>query len=275
MPDIRGLRRLIRFPWRSRVRVRRDIDDEFQFHLDMRIAELRARGVPPDTAHSEALRRFGDMSDAREYCRTMDEHSIHEQQRRDVLAELGSDLRFATRQMRRSPGFTTLAIITLALGIGATTAIFSVVNRLLLDPIPYPDGDRIVNLNRSNLQGNMYVTPTPKLVEAWRKGAHSLEAIATFGYKDVVVTDGDDPEDIKAGLLSPNVLPLLGVAPVLGRAIVAEDTKIGAPKVVVLGHGLWKRRFGGAKDIVGQAMSSTMPTAPNSTSSVSRVCDPR
>jgi len=255
MPDIRGLRRLIRFPWRSRVRVRRDIDDEFQFHLDMRIAELRARGVPPDTAHSEALRRFGDMSDAREYCRTMDEHSIHEQQRRDVLAELGSDLRFATRQMRRSPGFTTLAIITLALGIGATTAIFSVVNRLLLDPIPYPDGDRIVNLNRSNLQGNMYVTPTPKLVEAWRKGAHSLEAIATFGYKDVVVTDGDDPEDIKAGLLSPNVLPLLGVAPVLGRAILAEDTKIGAPKVVVLGHGLWKRRFGGAKDIVGQAMT--------------------
>ena len=165
MPDMRGLRRLIRFPWRSRVRVRRDIEDEFQFHLDMRIAELRARGVPPDTAHSEALRRFGDMSDAREYCRTMDEHSIHEQQRRDVLAELGSDLRFATRQMRRSPGFTTLAIITLALGIGATTAIFSVVNRLLLDPIPYPDGDRIVNLNRSNLQGNMYVTPTPKLVE--------------------------------------------------------------------------------------------------------------
>src|SRR4029079_5566087 len=134
-------------------------------------------------------------------CRIMDERSMQEQNRRDWFAELGSDVRFAFRQMRRSPAFTALAIVTLALGIGATTAIFSVVNRLLLDPIPYPGGDRIVVLNRSNKQGNLYVTPTPKLVEAWRAGAHSLESIATFGYKDVVVTDGDDPEDIKAGLL--------------------------------------------------------------------------
>src|SRR3982750_3209750 len=238
MPSVRGLRRLIRLPWRSRTRVRRDIDDEFQFHLDMRVAELRARGVPPETAHSEALRRFGDMSDAREYCRAMDERSNVEQQRRDVFSELASDIQYAVRQMRRSPAFTALAIITLALGIGATTAIFSVVNRLLLDPIPYPDGDRIVNLNRSNKQGNMYVPPTPKLVGGWRKGAHSLEGIATFGWKDVVVAAGDDPESIKAGTLSSDLLRLLGVAPVLGRPILSEDTKIGAPKVVLLGYGM-------------------------------------
>src|SRR5215207_4765922 len=194
MPNVRGLRRLIRFPWRSRARVRRGIDDEFQFHLDMRVAELRARGIAPDRARAEALRRFGDMSDAREYCRTMDERSIHEEQRRNRFAELGSDLRFAVRQLRKSPAFTALAIVTLGLGIGATTAIFSVVNRLLLDPIPYAGGDRIVNLNRSNLQGNLYVTPTPKLVAAWRRSVPSLEQIATFGWKDVVLTGRDEPE---------------------------------------------------------------------------------
>jgi putative ABC transport system permease protein len=152
MFDSKRLRRLIRLPWRSRARIRRDIDDEFQFHLDMRVDELAARGVPPETARTEALRRFGDMRDATEYCRAMDERSIHDETRRNWFAELGSDVRYALRQMQRSPGFTALAIVTLGLGIGATTAIFSVVNRLLLNPIPYADGERFVNLNRSNME---------------------------------------------------------------------------------------------------------------------------
>jgi putative ABC transport system permease protein len=255
MLDVRGLRRLIRLPWRSRARIARDIDDEFQFHLDMRVAELRARGIAPESAEVEAMRRFGDVSDAREYCRTMDQRSIHEQQRRNWFAELGSDLRFAARQLRRNPAFTALAVVTLGLGIGATTAIFSVVNRLLLDPIPFADGDRIVNLNRSNREGNLYVTPTPKLVAAWRKGVPSLEQIATFGWKEVVVSQRDEPEEIQAGTISADVLPLLGVKPVLGRAVLPEDTRMGAPKVVVLGYGYWQRRFAGARDVVGQAIT--------------------
>ena len=108
----RGMRRWIRLPWRSRTRIRTDIDDEFQFHLDMRVAELRAQGLAPERAHAEAMRRFGDVSDAKEYCRTMDERSTHEEQRRAWFAELGSDVRFATRQLRHSPIFTTLAIVT-------------------------------------------------------------------------------------------------------------------------------------------------------------------
>jgi putative ABC transport system permease protein len=255
MPDRQGFRRFIRLPWRNRTRIRRDIDDEFQFHLDMRVAELRARGIAPESARTEAMRRFGDMSGAREYCRVMDERSIHEEQRRNWFAELGSDVRYALRQLRRGPAFTALAIVTLALGIGATTAIFSVVNRLLLNPIPYADGDRIVNLNRSNKQGTLYVTPTPKLVEAWRKGVRSIEAIAAFGWKDVVVAGRDEPEEMKAGTLSADIMPLLGVKPVLGRPILAEDTKPGAPKVVMLGYGFWQRRFAGERDVLGKVVT--------------------
>jgi hypothetical protein len=83
MPDTHGFRRFIRLPWRSRTRIKRDIDDEFQFHLEMRVAELRARGIAPESARTEAMRRFGDMSDAREYCRVMDERHITEQQRQN------------------------------------------------------------------------------------------------------------------------------------------------------------------------------------------------
>ena len=231
MSDARGLRRLIRLPWRSRARVRRDIDDEFQFHLEMRVAELQARGLPPDSARGEALRRFGDLTDAKDYCRTMDEYSIHAQQRRDVLSELGSDLRFAVRQMRRSPAFTALAIVTLALGIGATTAIFSVVNRLLLDPIPYAGGDRIVVLNWSNQQGNLYITPTPELVATWRKSVRSLEQIATFGWKEVVVAGRDEPEEVKAGTISPEMMSLLGVKPMLFHALAMDGLECSQANV--------------------------------------------
>src|SRR5512138_1263361 len=241
MPADRGRRRWIRLPWRSRSRVRRDIDDEFGFHVEMRVAEMVARGLTTESARAEAMRRFGDMTDAREYCRIMDERSIHEQQRRDWLAELGSDVRFALRQMRRSPAFTAIAVVTLALGIGATTAIFSVVHRLLLDPIPYPGGDRIVALNRSNAQGTLLTTPTPKLIEDWRAGAHSIEAIATFGWKSMMVAGRDEPEEMKVGQISADVLPLLGVKLGLGRSVLAEDTRIGAPKVVVLSYGIWQR----------------------------------
>jgi predicted permease len=237
------------------VRIRTDIDEEFQFHLDMRVAELRARGLAPERAHAEAMRRFGDVSDAKEYCRTMDERSTHEEQRRAWFAELGSDVRFAARQLRRSPIFASLAIVTLALGIGATTAIFSVVNRLVLDPIPYPGGDRIVSLSRVNTEGNLYVTPTTKLIAAWRARAKSLEGIATFGWNDVVLAGRDEPEEVKAGTISAELLPLLQVKPVLGRGILPEDTRVGAPGVVMLGYGLWQRRFGGARDVLGQSLT--------------------
>jgi predicted permease len=255
MDEPRGLRRWIRLPWRSRKRIRSDIDDEFQFHLEMRVAELEARGLAPERAHAEAMRRFGDVSDAKEYCRTMDERFTHEEQRRAWFAELGSDIRFAARQLRHSPVFAILTIVTLALGIGATTSIFSVVNRLVLDPIPYPGGDRIVNLSRVNKEGNLFVTPTPKLVKEWRARVKSLEGIATFGWSDVSLAGREETEEVKAGTISAELMPLLQVRPVLGRGILPEDTRLGAPGVAVLSYGLWQRRFGGTRQVLGQSLT--------------------
>jgi predicted permease len=255
MDEPRGLRRWIRLPWRSRKRIRSDIDDEFQFHLEMRVAELEARGLAPERAHAEAMRRFGDVSDAKEYCRTMDERFTHEEQRRAWFAELGSDIRFAARQLRHSPVFAILAIVTLALGIGATTSIFSVVNRLVLDPIPYPGGDRIVNLSRVNKEGNLFVTPTPKLVKEWRARVKSLEGIATFGWSDVSLAGREETEEVKAGTISAELMPLLQVRPVLGRGILPEDTRLGAPGVAMLSYGLWQRRFGGTRQVLGQSLT--------------------
>ena len=247
-----GARRLLRLPGRSAARIARDIDEEFEFHLDMRMAELRQRGLSPEAARAEALRRFGDRRDAQEYCRTMDQRSTSEQNRRDGLFELGADVRFAARQLRRSPGFAVLAVLTLALGIGATTAIFSVVNRMLINPIPLRGGDRIVSLTRTNKEGNLYVSPTPRIVEAWRTGVRSIEAIEQYGWKEVTITGGDEPEPVEAGEMEATLPRFLGLRPALGRAFLPEETVQGAPRVAMLGYGLWRRRYGGDREVIGQ-----------------------
>ena len=190
----------------------------------------------------------------------MDERSTHELQRRNWFAELGSDLQFAMRQLRRNPGFTALAVVTLALGIGATTAIFSVVNRLLLDPIPYAGGDRIVNLNRVEPRGQSLRHADAEAGRCLAEGRALARADRDVRVEGRRRRGRDEPEEIKAGTISADILPLLGVKPVIGRAILAEDTKMGAPKVVMLGHGLWQRRFGGARDVLGQAI--TIDAAP-------------
>ncbi len=251
------LRRLIRLPWRNAARIAREIDDEFQFHLDMRAAELHARGIASDEARHEAVRRFGDLGDAREYCRTMDERFERVQQRRSWLADVRYDVQHGLRHMARTPGVTLLLIITLGLGIGATTAMFSVVYRLLINPLPIADGDRMYNLMRSDQRGVSFVPPTRELFTAWRAGVHSLELASTFGKKDVTLsgTPPAEPEGLAAGLIADSMLHLLGAHPELGRSFLADETKPGAPNVTMLSYGLWQRRFGGARDAVGRSLA--------------------
>src|SRR5687767_3684718 len=139
MPEIpRGVRRALNLP-SSTDRLARDLDDEVRFHMEMRIAELERRGMAAEEARAEALRRFGDADDLREYCHSMEVRQMRRVRLREWLDGVGHDARFAWRQVMRAKPFYLVAIATLALGIGATTSIFTVVRAVLLRPLPFPD----------------------------------------------------------------------------------------------------------------------------------------
>ena len=248
MTQLPGSRRWFRLPAFNRARITRDIDDEFRFHFDMRVAELIARGAAPDDAREEALRRFGDSHDAQEYCRTMDERAMHAARRRDRLGSLAQDVRWALRQTVRSPAFTALAVITLGLGIGATTAVFSTINRLLFNPLPFPGGDRIVSLARQMPNGGFYLSASPDNVRAWRERVAAFEQVAGVYQREVVFGEGADVVELEVGEFEPHAAQMVHMRPVLGRTFDASDTEPDAPRVVMLGEGLWKQRFGGRRD---------------------------
>lgn len=175
----------------------------------------------------------------------------------------GADLAFAVRQLRRHPAFSIIAILTLALGIGVTTAMFSVVHHLLLDPIPFHDGDRIVQLYQgtgnalTSLDGqDVLLSPSIGVVRAWRARSRTLEQIALRQprYQKSMLGGGPDPELVRAEAISVEFPALLGVRPVLGRSFVVQETERGAAPTAVLGNGLWHSRFGGARDVIGRTV---------------------
>ena len=231
-----------------------DLEDEFRFHLDLRIAELVSTGASPDDARREALRRFGDLDGARDYCRSLDRGRVRSERRRDWRNGWRQDLGFALRQLLRNPGFTFIAALTLALGVGANTAIFSVVHRLLLDPLPYAASDRLVSVMESGAREQVQMSPRVEVVEAWQRRTRTFEAIESFGEATVVLADRAETLSLSAGRIAPGVASFLGVTPALGRGFLADDAREGAADVVMLSHGFWQSRFGGTLDVVGRTV---------------------
>jgi putative ABC transport system permease protein len=173
------------------------------------------------------------------------------------MRTLLQDARYAVRTLSKSPGFTLVAVLALALGIGANTAIFSVVKAVLLSPLPYPEPERLVWVREINPGADITDEPTsPPNFNDWRTQNRSFEGIAAFGYAGGTITDGDrEPERVPAMSTSANFFQVVGVAPALGRGFLPEEETKGKNRVVVISHGLWQRRFGASPEVLGQKIT--------------------
>jgi putative ABC transport system permease protein len=238
------LRRLVALV--RRPRLRREIDEELTFHLAMREAE-HARSGAPD-AGLAARRQFGNMAVVREQVRDMWTFPSFESFWRDI--------RYALRALRKSPAFTIVALTVLAIGIGANTAMFSLVDAMFLRGLPYPDADRLVvligNVQRTVVErrGNSY----PDHLD-WRAKSTSFEDMAAYGTATMTLFGIDEPERIPTETVSAQYFTVVGVAPVYGRAFRPEEDAVpNRDFVVILGNGLWKRRFGGDPSIVNKTI---------------------
>jgi putative ABC transport system permease protein len=167
-----------------------------------------------------------------------------------------NDLRYTARMLRKSPLFTLAVVLTVALGIGANTAIFSVVNAVMLRPLPYDHPDRLVWIAEKNDKLNLPTFGASVLnYLSWKEQSRTFESMGAFGFATFNLTDSGDPEQLTGGTVTPSLLPLLGIKPVLGRAFAGNEDRPGSPRVAMIGEGLWKRRFGGDPAIVGRHLT--------------------
>ncbi|WP_163999505.1 ABC transporter permease [Pyxidicoccus caerfyrddinensis] len=227
-----------------------DVDEEISFHLDMRTEALMRGGLAEAEARERALREFGDVGELRE---ALGAHDARAQARRRVFAWLDAltqDLRFGVRTLWRSPGFTLVAVLTVALGVGANTALFGAVHAVLLRPLPYAEPDRLVAVA---------MTPETSASQATllflRGRTRTLTDVAGYFRRTVTFTGSGEPEVLSGAFASAELFSALGVAPGPGRALQAADNQPGAERVAVLGHGLWLRRFGGDPGVVGRTVT--------------------
>jgi putative ABC transport system permease protein len=223
----------------------RELNAEVQFHLEMETQKHISRGVPPDEARQLAIRNFGPMEKHKEEAR--DARGV------SWLEELLADLRYGARALRKNPGFATLAVLTLGLGIGANTAIFSVINGVLLKPLPYENGDRLVLVQQSApLANQANFGVSIKELYDYREQLASFEGLVEFHQMSFDLLRRGEPDRVATGVVSPNFFDVLGVKPVIGRTFVPTDDDHGAEAVLVLGHSYWRTKFGADPNIIGQ-----------------------
>jgi len=242
----------------------KDIVDELSEHLELRYAELRDRGV--DETEALALVRAELLHDdaLADFMRPLRQANVPPRTplpvgapRARLLADLRQDLRYALRQLAKSPGFTAVAVLTLALGIGANTAVFSAIDAILLKPLPYPDADRIVTVWQREQGGTERDLAAPGNFLDWRERSTSFEALAAAEPYSHGYLAPDGPVTLRSWVVTENFFDVVGVPPLLGRTLRPGDNQRGEARAraVVLGYGLWQRRFGGDPGIVGKALT--------------------
>jgi predicted permease len=244
-------------PWRGAKEIRDEVDEELAFHLDMRTEALVRDGMDRDAARARARREFGDLDEARRSMREADARTEGRRRRAEWLDELRQDVRFAMRALRRSPGFAAAAVLTLALGIGASTAMFSVLNGVLFRDLPVREQEGvIVAWTESPERAAEHLPLSYADLVGFRESTRRLEGVAGVAYQgalDQVLLDAGQPLTVKASWVTGNLLPLLGVAPIHGRTLLPADDAPGAAPVMVIGYELWRRHFGGDPAVVGRA----------------------
>jgi predicted permease len=249
------LRRIFRLP-PSRASLEREIEHELKFHLESRVNALMASGLGREEAETVALREFGDVSRARVELAVIDRRRLGRDRRWEILASLWQDLRLGVRLLVTSPSFALIAIVTLALGIGATSAIFSGVDAVLLRRLPFGDVDRLVGVWLNGREGAWVAPGTYRVL---RERSSSMDLGAWSGWSFTVTGDGE-AESVDGARISTNLFALLGAPPLLGRTFVEADAEPWATftyaggSAVILSHGFWQRRYGGDPDIVGRTI---------------------
>ncbi len=236
-----------------------EIVEELAQHLDDVYERSLKAGLTEAEAKRAALTELDDADLIRELQRSQKpakEPSVAGGGRTNLLADFLHDLRYAIRLQRKNPGFTIVAVIALALGIGANTAIFSVVNTVLLRPLPYKDPERLVMVwEEATKAGYPQDTPAAANFVDWRDQNQVFEGMAAMDVTSFNLTGSGDPERLEGRRVSTNFFPLLGVEPQLGRVFTAAEDQPGSERVVVLSYGLWQRRFGGDAGIVGKTLT--------------------
>ncbi len=250
-----GIRRLFRLPLRRADQVEQELDAEIRLHVELRAERLRREGLAPDEAWAEALRRFGPLEEARATLRGAARRREERLGARESLAGLRQDLRYAARTLRGSPAFTLAAVLTLALGIGATSSIFSVVHGVLLRPLPFPAPERLVQVRTVTAgapEADDVLSPPNFMSLAERSRAFGGVAAVLTG--DHVLGGAGEARTVESARVSASFFGVMGVRPVLGRGFVPAENQPGSDGVVVLGWGLWQRAFGGDPGVVGRTV---------------------
>jgi predicted permease len=235
---------------RQRERMMEDLDGDIRDHIDRETEDNIARGMTAEEARYAAVRKFGNVTRVKEDVR--DVWSVV------WLEQLWQDIHYALRMLRKSPGFAAIAILTLALGIGANTSLFSIVNGVLLNPLPYPHPDQVVSVGGwfpgfGGGYGEAAIS-YPDFLD-WVRLNHSLSTLAAYREESFYLTGQGDDEQIAAVDVSASFFSLLGVNPILGRDFSSAEDQLGGPPAVILSGGFWKTKFGSSRDIIGKVLN--------------------
>ena len=234
----------------------RDVDEEIQFHLDARIADLVSRGASPDDARHQALSEFGDADAVRADTLRIDERILRRERRADWISEFIRDARLGFRSLLRTPAYAITTVLCAALGIGVTGAIVSASYSILVRPLPYPHDEQLVTIYSDN-PGRGYKSVNiswPDFVD-WRDRNQTFSGIGIFTWNSNTITGGSgDAERVTGSEISPNLFAILGVRPALGRLFLPNEDDRGRAPVTLISHRLWLRRFGGDSTLVGRTI---------------------